>query len=284
MHRQGPRRSVGIRDRLGERPQHDRGQVPAVRASMHPPRPVEPALVAPVAEQSAPRSRRSKSNVRAMAGAACAARGDEPTKLTTADGVTLEAELAFPEAPPRCGLVLCHPPAVRRNDALHRDQRAVRRVTAARRRLPSLQLPRRRRQRRRARLRQPRARRRRNRGRRAARTTRTRYAADPDGLVVRRRHVPCRCEDARVDAWMAIAPPVVRCTTSTGWPPIPAQAPRAGPARRVPRPCRGHGLAERWASTDVHVVGGARISSSDAPTGRGACLRLRGPTPPAPRC
>jgi hypothetical protein len=33
----------------------------------------------------------------------------EPIRLTTADGVTLEAELAFPEVPPRCGLVLCHP-------------------------------------------------------------------------------------------------------------------------------------------------------------------------------
>ena len=44
-----------------------------------------------------------------MAGAAYAARVHEPTKLTTADGVTLEAELAFPETPSRCGLVLCHP-------------------------------------------------------------------------------------------------------------------------------------------------------------------------------
>jgi uncharacterized protein len=33
----------------------------------------------------------------------------EPTKLTTADGVTLEAELDMPTEPARCGMVLCHP-------------------------------------------------------------------------------------------------------------------------------------------------------------------------------
>jgi alpha/beta superfamily hydrolase len=30
-------------------------------------------------------------------------------ELTTADGVTLEAELALPDGPPRAGVVLCHP-------------------------------------------------------------------------------------------------------------------------------------------------------------------------------
>ena len=44
-----------------------------------------------------------------MGAAAYAAAVVEPTKLTTADGITLEAELAFPDDPPRCGLVLCHP-------------------------------------------------------------------------------------------------------------------------------------------------------------------------------
>src|SRR2546429_1024175 len=33
----------------------------------------------------------------------------EPMRLTTADGVTLEAELALPDGSPRCGMVLCHP-------------------------------------------------------------------------------------------------------------------------------------------------------------------------------
>jgi len=33
----------------------------------------------------------------------------EPMRLTTADGVTLEAELALPGGSPRCGMVLCHP-------------------------------------------------------------------------------------------------------------------------------------------------------------------------------
>ena len=33
----------------------------------------------------------------------------EPTKLVTADGVTLEAELALPPSGLRCGMVLCHP-------------------------------------------------------------------------------------------------------------------------------------------------------------------------------
>jgi len=33
----------------------------------------------------------------------------EPISLTTADGVTLEAELAAPDDAPRCGMVLCHP-------------------------------------------------------------------------------------------------------------------------------------------------------------------------------
>jgi uncharacterized protein len=33
----------------------------------------------------------------------------EPISLTTADGVTLEGELAAPDDSPRCGMVLCHP-------------------------------------------------------------------------------------------------------------------------------------------------------------------------------
>jgi uncharacterized protein len=33
----------------------------------------------------------------------------KPTKLSTADGVTLEAEIATPESVTRCGVVLCHP-------------------------------------------------------------------------------------------------------------------------------------------------------------------------------
>ena len=33
----------------------------------------------------------------------------EPLKLTTADGVTLEAEISIPSPTPRCGVVLCHP-------------------------------------------------------------------------------------------------------------------------------------------------------------------------------
>jgi len=33
----------------------------------------------------------------------------EPIELKTADGVTLEAELAMPTGPAGCGLVLCHP-------------------------------------------------------------------------------------------------------------------------------------------------------------------------------
>jgi alpha/beta superfamily hydrolase len=33
----------------------------------------------------------------------------EPIELKTADGVTLEAELSLPEGTPRCGVVLCHP-------------------------------------------------------------------------------------------------------------------------------------------------------------------------------
>jgi uncharacterized protein len=33
----------------------------------------------------------------------------EPIELKTADGVTLEAEVSMPPAAPRCGVVLCHP-------------------------------------------------------------------------------------------------------------------------------------------------------------------------------
>jgi uncharacterized protein len=44
-----------------------------------------------------------------MAGAAYAAPIMELTKLTTADGVTLEAEIATPQSGTRCGMVLCHP-------------------------------------------------------------------------------------------------------------------------------------------------------------------------------
>jgi uncharacterized protein len=44
-----------------------------------------------------------------MAAAAYAAAMPEPARLTTADGITLEAELETPESPTRCGMVLCHP-------------------------------------------------------------------------------------------------------------------------------------------------------------------------------
>jgi alpha/beta superfamily hydrolase len=44
-----------------------------------------------------------------MVAGAYAAHVPEPIELKTADGITLEAELSLPAGAPRCGLVLCHP-------------------------------------------------------------------------------------------------------------------------------------------------------------------------------
>src|SRR5262249_4803311 len=52
---------------------------------------------------------RSKSKPGGMAAAAYAAMMATPHKLTTADNVTLEAEIATSQSATRCGVVLCHP-------------------------------------------------------------------------------------------------------------------------------------------------------------------------------
>ena len=57
----------------------------------------------------------------------------KPTKLSTADGVTLEAEIATPESATRCGVVLCHPHPQQGGSKDHPLLWAIRNALAARR-------------------------------------------------------------------------------------------------------------------------------------------------------
>jgi alpha/beta superfamily hydrolase len=182
----------------------------------------------------------------------------EPISLTTADGVTLEGELAAPDDAPRCGMVLCHPhpqfggtmrsivisalfdalPAlgvaclrfnfrgVEGSQGVH-DFGNLERVDAETavealdgRLLPGTPLI----------------------------LTGWSFGADM-ALSVRHR---------RVAAWMAIAPPLVSVHDLDGLATDPRPKLLALAQHDEYRdPAEVTALAERWANTDVHVVGGA---------------------------
>lgn len=182
----------------------------------------------------------------------------EPMSLTTADGVTLEGELSVPGDSPRCGMVLCHPHpqyggtmrsivisalfdalpsrgvaclrfnfrGVEGSEGAH-DFGNLERVDAETAvgalgdRLPpgsSLIL------------------------------TGWSFGAD---MALSVRH-------GRVAAWMAIAPPLVSVHDLEGLASDPRPKLLALAQHDEYRdPAEVTALAERWANTDVHVVGGA---------------------------
>ena len=182
----------------------------------------------------------------------------DPMRLTTADGVLLEAELALPDGSPRCGMVLCHPHpqyggtmrsivisalfdalpprgvaclrfnfrGVERSEGEH-DFGNLERVAAEaavgalhERLSPGTPLI----------------------------LTGWSFGADM-ALSVR---------DARVDAWTAIAPPVVVVHDIEGLAADPRPKLLALAQHDEYRdPAEVTELAESWANTDVHVVGGA---------------------------
>jgi len=182
----------------------------------------------------------------------------EPMKLTTADGVTLEAELAFPDGPPRCGLVLCHPHpqygGTMRSIVISAlfDALPPRGVACLRFNFRGVE------------------------GSEGEHDFGNLERVDAETAVgaLRERLAPgtpliltgwsfgadmaLSVRDARVDAWMAIAPPVVVVHDIDG---LAADArPKLLALAQHDEyrdPAEVTELAERWANTDVHVVGGA---------------------------
>ena len=182
----------------------------------------------------------------------------EPIELKTADGVTLEAEVSMPPAAPRCGVVLCHPHpqyggtmrsivisalfdalptqgvaclrcnfrGVEASEGTHDFGNLERvdaetAVAALTERLPT-DIP--------------------------LILTGWSFGADM-ALSVR---------DARVNAWMAIAPPLVMVHDIHGLAADPRPKLLALAQHDEYRdPAEVTELAEPWANTDVHVVGGA---------------------------
>ena len=182
----------------------------------------------------------------------------EPMRLTTADGVTLEAELALPDGAPRCGMVLCHPHpqyggtmrsivisalfdalppqgvaclrfnfrGVEGSEGAH-DFGNLERVDAET----------------------------------AVSTLRDRLSPGAPLILTGwsfGADMALSVRDARVDAWMGIAPPVVVVHDLDGL----AGDPRAkllllAQHDEYRDPAEVTELAEHWANTDVHVVGGA---------------------------
>jgi alpha/beta superfamily hydrolase len=182
----------------------------------------------------------------------------KPTKLSTADGVTLEAELATPESATRCGVVLCHPHpqyggtmrsivigtlfdalpthgvtclrfnfrGVERSEGTH-DFGNLERVDAETAvRALAVRLP------------------------RGTPLILAGWSFGADmALSVR---------DERVTAWMAIAPPLASVHDLDGLAADPRPKLLALAQHDEYRdPAEVTELAERWANTDVHVVGGA---------------------------
>jgi uncharacterized protein len=193
-----------------------------------------------------------------MGGAAYAAAVVEPAKLTTADGVTLEAELAFPETPARCGLVLCHPHpqygGTMRSIVISAlfDALPPRGVACLRFNFRGVE------------------------GSEGEHDFGNLERVDAETAVgaLRERLAPgtpliltgwsfgadmaLSVRDTRVDAWLAIAPPVVVVHDIDG---LAADArPKLLALAQHDEyrdPAEVTELAERWANTDVHVVGGA---------------------------
>ena len=182
----------------------------------------------------------------------------EPLKLTTADGVTLEGELAFPDGPPRCGLVLCHPHpqygGTMRSIVISAlfDALPPRGVACLRFNFRGVE------------------------GSEGEHDFGNLERVDAETAVgaLHERLAPgtpliltgwsfgadmaLSVRDARVDAWMAIAPPVVVVHDIDG---LAADArPKLLALAQHDEyrdPAEVTELAERWANTDVHVVGGA---------------------------
>ena len=182
----------------------------------------------------------------------------EPMRLTTADGVTLEAELALPDGAPRCGMVLCHPHpqyggtmrsivisalfdalppqgvaclrfnfrGVEGSEGAH-DFGNLERVDAET----------------------------------AVSTLRDRLSPGTPLILTGwsfGADMALSVRDARVDAWMGIAPPVVVVHDLDGL----AGDPRPkllllAQHDEYRDPAEVTELAEHWGNTDVHVVGGA---------------------------
>jgi alpha/beta superfamily hydrolase len=182
----------------------------------------------------------------------------EPIELKTADGVTLEAELSMPDGAPGCGVVLCHPHpqyggtmrsivisalfdalpphgvaclrfnfrGVEGSEGTH-DFGNLERVDAET----------------------------------AVTTLADRLPADVPLILTGwsfGADVALSVRDARVDAWMAIAPPLVVVHDVDGLSADPRPKLLALAQHDEYRdPAEVTELAERWANADVHVVGGA---------------------------
>jgi hypothetical protein len=182
----------------------------------------------------------------------------EPMSLTTADGVTLEAELALPDGAPRCGMVLCHPHpqygGTMRSIVISAlfDALPARGVACLRFNFRGVE------------------------GSEGEHDFGNLERVDAESAVgvLRERLAPgtpliltgwsfgadmaLSVRDTRVDAWIAIAPPVVvvhDIDALTGDPRpkllVLAQHDEYRDPAEVTK------LAESWANTDVHVVGGA---------------------------
>ena len=143
----------------------------------------------------------------------------DPMRLTTADGVTLEAELALPVGSPRCGMVLCHP-----HPQYGGTMRSIV-ISALFDALPPRGV--------------------------ACLRFNFRGVEGSEGT-----HDFGNLE--RVDAWMAIAPPVVVVHDIDGLTGDPRPKLLVLAQHDEYRdPAEVTELAESWANTDVHVVGGA---------------------------
>jgi uncharacterized protein len=182
----------------------------------------------------------------------------EPTKLTTADGVTLEAELATPPLTPRCGVVLCHPHpqygGTMRSIVISAlfDTLPTRGVACLRFNFRGVE------------------------GSEGTHDFGNLERVDAETAVdaLHERLSPATpliltgwsfgadmalsVRDERVTAWLAIAPPLVVVHDVDGL----AADPRAKLLALAQHdeyrdPAEVTELAERWANTDVHVVGGA---------------------------
>ena len=182
----------------------------------------------------------------------------EPMHLTTADGVTLEAELALPDGTPRCGMVLCHPHpqygGTMRSIVISAlfDALPPRGVACLRFNFRGVE------------------------GSEGTHDFGNLERVDAETAVsaLRERLAPGKpliltgwsfgadmalsVRDPRVDAWMAIAPPVVVVHDIDGLTGDPRRKLLVLAQHDEYRdPAEVTELAEPWANTDVHVVGGA---------------------------
>ena len=182
----------------------------------------------------------------------------EPIELKTADGVTLEAELSIPEGPQRCGVVLCHPHpqygGTMRSIVISAlfDALPSRGVACLRFNFRGVE------------------------GSEGAHDFGNLERVDAETAVVALAdHLPSgvpliltgwsfgadmalSVRDAHVDAWMAIAPPLVVVHDADGLAADPRPKFLALAQHDEYRdPAEVTELAEHWANADVHVIGGA---------------------------